>query len=114
MGRYSLPAAATFINDFIVCASAPPSWPSIPLPDFDSYVGTCASVTYTAILGSIDRHVVGQGRIEVAGEFSPRQSNSIFRDTGGSNGFAQARGCLATHQETAGTRADQRLYLYLR
>jgi hypothetical protein len=80
---------------------------------FGRYVGNCAYVTATDVFCSVDMNVFGQGRIEIAGEFSTQQADSVFPVTGGSGRFAQARGYLTNHQLTPST-SDQYLYLYLR
>jgi len=81
---------------------------------FGRYVGNCAYVTKTEVFCSIDMNVFGQGRIEIAGDLSTQQADSVFPVTGGSGRFARTRGYLTNHQETTGTSADQVLYLYLR
>jgi hypothetical protein len=46
-------------------------------------VGNCAYVTRTETLCGVDLNVFGQGRIELAGEASTRQADSVFPITGG-------------------------------
>jgi hypothetical protein len=78
---------------------------------FGRYVGSCAYVTKTEIFCSIELNVFGRGRIELAGELSTQQANSVFAVTGGTGQFMHARGYLTNHQASTGTSADQVLYL---
>src|SRR5205807_1970853 len=50
---------------------------------FGRYVGNCANITKLEIFCSIDMNVFGQGRIELQGEFSTQQADSVFPVTGG-------------------------------